>query len=153
VIRRFLLVAALAAFGACSGGDHAEAPPAVVVRVFAGTPLQPAFEELGEAFVETHDRMRVDFLFAEPAMLLGEVERGRAVAVLATGDTETMDNAERRGWVRDRFEVASSPDGSRVYEIALLTTAVAPTEAQQWVDFVRGVEGRAILEEHGFLVP
>lgn len=143
---------ALVAFtgAACSNGD--EGPPAVVVRVFAGAPLQDVFEDLGEAFTALHADVRVDFTFAEPAALLRQVEQGRAAAVLATSDAATMDEAEAGGMVRHRFEFATMDDGARVFEITVLSTAVAPTEARQLVDFVRGVQGRAILVEHDFEV-
>jgi ABC-type molybdate transport system substrate-binding protein len=149
VTRRLLALATLLALGACGSGDDEDVPPAVVLRVFSGPPLEEVFDDLAEQFVAIHDDVRIDFTYADPAMLLAEVERGRAAAVLATADTETMDNAEERGLLRDRFDVARAPDGRR-FEIAVLTTAVAPTEARQWVDFVRGAEGRRVLEEHGF---
>jgi ABC-type molybdate transport system substrate-binding protein len=153
VTRRVALVLAVLLAAACGGDDEPERPPAVVVRVFAGTPLQVAFGDIGTAFTDVHRDVRVDFTYAAPSALLDEVERGRAAAVLATADTAIMDEAEERGWVRQRFEFARDDDAGLVFEITVLTTAVAPTEARQWVDFVRGVEGRRILAAHGFTVP
>jgi molybdate transport system substrate-binding protein len=81
--------------------DTGEPLPTSVVRVFAASSLTEAFEELGLQFGEDHPGVRVDFTFAASDLLLAEIERGKAAAVLATAGGDTMRLAEEAGHARD----------------------------------------------------
>ena len=104
-----LVVLALAA--ACTDPGPPEAPrvdpetgaplPTSVVRVFASSSLTEAFQELGLSFSEEHPGVRVDFTFAASDLLLAEIERGKAAAVLATAGGDTMQQAVDAGHARD----------------------------------------------------
>jgi len=252
VPRLAALAVAAALVAACSGGGD-DSPPAAVVRVFAASSLAGPFEDLGTRFAQQHDDVRVDFTFSASDVLVDQVGRGRAAAVLATANPASMADAVQDGLARgsrvfarnhlaivvpdgnpagiagfsdlrsadvtlamcseertcgtlaraalDKAGVSrdgditrqtssavldvvargeadagivfattadnddgedvdvvltldgSDPDLEAVYEIALLSTAIARDEAQAWVEFVLGDEGQAILAEHGFARP
>jgi molybdate transport system substrate-binding protein len=100
-----------AVVGACTdeGPPKQEvAPPEAVVRVLAPDALTEAFQTIGDRFAAAHPNRRVDFLFAGSTALLAEVERGRAAAVLATANPDTMQQAADKGLVSDRTPFASN---------------------------------------------
>jgi molybdate transport system substrate-binding protein len=100
-VRRIAL-ALVALLAACSdrGGGQQARPPTAVVSIFASTSLTDAFSEIGVEFGEENPGVRVDFTFASASVLLDEVGRGKAAAVLATADDETMREAVDGGHAR-----------------------------------------------------
>jgi molybdate transport system substrate-binding protein len=253
-MRRLLAIAvAVVLVAGCSGRGGEDPPPSAVVRVFAASSLAGPFQDLGVKFARQRDGVRVDFTFSSSDVLVDEVARGRAAAVLATADPSLMADAVEDGLARgssvfarnylaivvpagnpagiagfgdlrdpdvqlamcaesrtcgalarsalDKAGVDRDADISRqtasavldlvaagdadagivfattpsaedddevdvvltldrndadleaVYEIALLSTAIARDEAQAWVEFVLGNEGQAVLAEHGFARP
>lgn len=80
-------VTAVGCGGDGSGGSSAH------VRVFAASSLTDAFEEIGAAFEDGHDGVRVDFAFAASSQLVAQIDAGAPASVLATADEQTMADA------------------------------------------------------------
>ena len=116
--RGWLALAALLLAAACTDPGPPEAPrvdpdtgeplPSSVVRVFAASSLTEAFQELGVRFGEEHPGVRVDFTFAASDLLLAEIDRGKAAAVLATAGDDAMQQAVDGGHARQPLPFAQN---------------------------------------------
>lgn len=80
-----------------SADDNPTAAP--TLTVFAATSLQPAFEQLSEAFTATHPELTVAVNFAGSSTLIQQLEAGAPADVLATADEPTMDAAQASGTI------------------------------------------------------
>jgi molybdate transport system substrate-binding protein len=81
-----LAMVLLTAIGSGCGGDNK-------LTVYAAASLRTTFTELGQEFETSHKGARVVFNFAGSSDLLAQIQQGAPADVLASADTQIMDEA------------------------------------------------------------
>ncbi|MGY5764745.1 molybdate ABC transporter substrate-binding protein [Brachybacterium sp. DNPG3] len=76
---------------AASGGASGAATE-TTLTVYAAASLQVPFEQIGEEFEAAHEGVTVQFSFAGSSDLVSQIQQGAPADVLATADTNTMDD-------------------------------------------------------------
>ena len=92
--RRRCIGLALAILLGCSSAVAAE------LTVSAASSLTDAFKAVAQAFEARHPGSRVRLNLGASGVLMRQIEQGAPVDVLASADTESMDQAERLGLLR-----------------------------------------------------
>lgn len=68
------------------------------IVVAAASDLTPAFEELGQAFEQTH-QVRVTFSFGSSGMLARQIENGAPMDVFAAANSQYIDDLDKKGLI------------------------------------------------------
>jgi molybdate transport system substrate-binding protein len=90
-MRLFLLCFACVALGACAPGSAPEAATgSTTLTVFAAASLSNAFEDLANAFEETHPAIDVVISFGASQTLRTQIENGAQADVFASANREEM---------------------------------------------------------------
>lgn len=76
------------------------ASTAAELTVSAAASLTNAFNELGPQFEAANPGNKVQFNYAASGALLAQISKGAPVDVFASADQETMDQAEKQGFVK-----------------------------------------------------
>jgi molybdate transport system substrate-binding protein len=67
------------------------------IRLFAAASLSESFEQIGKLFEGENPGVRLSFNFAGSQELVLQIEQGAAADVLASADTRSMEEIQRRG--------------------------------------------------------
>jgi molybdate transport system substrate-binding protein len=103
----FVVLALVVASLASCGGDD-DTKEAGSVTVLAASSLTEAFTELGAAFEEVHDGVRVTFSFAASSALAEQVNQGGPGDVLVTADAANMQKVLDAGNAKDPTVIATN---------------------------------------------
>jgi len=114
----------LAAFFASAG----QAAAAEELLVSAAASLTDAFKEIGKAYEQKHPGLTVRFNFAATGPLLQQIEQGAPVDVFASADQQSMDKAEKGGFIEPASRADFTGNG-----LVLITPADA-TEVKGLAD-------------------
>ena len=88
--------------------DSAESGVSGEITVFAAASLQKAYEDISTAFKEANPDASVNFDFQGSQDLVSNLAEGSTADVLATADTENMDNAVSQGLVDEPRDFATN---------------------------------------------
>ena len=87
-----LLGASVAACGDDdSGGDSGSDGSDVTLTVYAAASLTKTFEQIGAAFEDEHDGVKVEFSFGGSSDLVAQIQQGAPADVFASADTANME--------------------------------------------------------------
>jgi len=117
---------------------------AVVVcaeQVPCGAATQTLTEQQGVTLDPASEESKVTDVLTK--VTTGEADAGLVYVTDATGAGDKVDTVEAEG----------SDKVLNTYPIAVLEGAPSPDEAQAFVDFVTGPDGRAVLQDRGFGTP
>jgi molybdate transport system substrate-binding protein len=119
---RLMVAGVLVLAAAACGGDDAEPGTgeaagdlADTLRVFAAASLTDAFTEVGEAFMDDHPGVTVEFSFAGSSALATQIQDGAPADVFASADESNMQK------VLDSGDVTAEPEVfiTNILEIAV----------------------------------
>ena len=128
----------------------------LLVLAAAGTPIRAYTDAMLQAH---HDEFGADFSRRVRRNLASEESNVRqVVARLALGEADAgiVYQTDALGDVADQLlviEIDAARNQLAAYSIAPLSDSANPDLAAQFIDFVLGDAGRAILTEHGFCPP
>lgn len=126
---------------------------AMVARVCVGDPKTvPAGQYAEQLLRSSHlwDTLHPRLIFAQDVrQVLQYVERGEVDA----GIVYATDVAVAGGRVSIATRAAEGGYGPVLYPLAVVKGATNAASARRFVDFVRGIEGQAILRKYGFVIP
>jgi molybdate transport system substrate-binding protein len=110
-----LLLCSLAT--ACGDGDTGSSGDDTTITVYAAASLTKTFEQIGSAFEDEHDGVKVEFSFGGSSDLVAQLEQGAPADVFASADTANMDKLtaddmqadEPRDFASNTLEIATPP--------------------------------------------
>ena len=138
MIRRTLLLAAIAPLALVGGGAPGAAQGRAPFTVFAAASLTDAMQAVGKAYT-ARTEVPVRFSFAASALLAKQIEVGAQADVFVSADQQWMDHVERAGFLvagsrrnmlRGRLVLIAPADSRATLRIApnfLLAKALGPT--------------------------
>jgi molybdate transport system substrate-binding protein len=125
-----ILIGALFLVASC----HRPSSPVVTqpeLTVAAAADLQPAFEEIGQAFQAQHN-VKVTFSFGSSGMLARQIENGAPMDLFASANTDYVDQLGKEGYI--------IPDTRAIYargHITLWTSKDSPLKIEQISDLTK----------------
>jgi molybdate transport system substrate-binding protein len=172
--RRFSLLAATALLvattaacdddGSGASGDGADA--GTTLTVYAAASLTATFTEIGGAFEQQHDGVKVEFSFGGSSDLVSQIQEGAPADVFASADTATMDKLTADGLQADdpqdfasnTLEIAVPPDNpagiasfadlaASGLNVVLCAPEVPCGAATQKIEDATGVDIQPVSEE------
>jgi ABC-type molybdate transport system substrate-binding protein len=147
-----LVVLALIPLVGCGGGSgvggERNAPSSITV--LADESLRDAFTRIGDRFERDTPGNNVEFTFGPSDEIAQTAMAGDAGDLLTTADRAIMDSTDKVQLDEPRIFARK---GQATYAIATLLQSENSSLSQQFIDYVAGPSGQAILHESGFEAP